>query len=158
MELIIHPTIKTKHPINYNHIIELEKINIYIGNAESREAEKFDYIIEICNENDVYAELSYSTKDRLTLQFDDSRRYNILDTKDKVTEFINSCSGKLLIHCGEGISRSPSILIMYLISRHNYSYMNAYTIIQSKRYIKPNIGFVKQLQRLESQYEHVNHK
>jgi hypothetical protein len=48
MELIIHPTIQTKQNANYNYIIKIEdkSLSIFIGNKESREAEKFDYIIE----------------------------------------------------------------------------------------------------------------
>lgn len=153
MELIIHPTIKTKHPASYNEIIQIKDINIYIGNEESRESEIFDYIIEISNEDQVYNKLSYSTKDILKLQFNDLRTSNILNTKDKVGEFINNCCGKLLIHCGEGVSRSPSILIMYLITNCKYSYIDAYNIISSKRYIKPNVGFIKQLKHLEGKTE-----
>jgi len=150
MELILHPTINTKHSASYNYIMQIEYgKNIFIGNKESREAENFDYIIEICNEDEVYNKLSYSVKDILTLRFNDIRTTNILDKKEIISEFINNCNGKILIHCGEGISRSPSIFIMYLICNYNYSYINAYNIISSKRYIKPNIGFIKQLKNLE---------
>jgi protein-tyrosine phosphatase len=144
MELILHPTIKQKQEISYHHIVNLnEKLDIYIGNDASREAEHFDYIIEIGNEQDEYPPLSYQPIDILSLSFNDVRTYNIVQHKDIITEFINKCKGKLLIHCGEGISRSPSILIMYLMNKYTYS--EAYQFVSSKRYIKPNIGFVKQL-------------
>jgi predicted protein tyrosine phosphatase len=142
MELILHPTIKSKKVISYNHIIKLNDLDIYIGNSESREAEHFDYMIEICNENESYPELSYRVIEKLTLKFNDVRTYDILQHKEVVTDFINKCHGKLLIHCGEGISRSPSILIMYLMRQ---KYNEAYNIVSSKRFIKPNVGFMRQL-------------
>lgn len=148
MEIIIHPTIKINN-ISYNHIININQhLDIYIGNHESRNAEIFDYIIEICNKNSIYEPLNYDIKNILTLEFNDIRTNNILIYKDIIREFINNCKGKLLIHCGEGISRSPSILILYLIYTHNYTYNEAYNIISTKRFIKPNIGFIKQLKNL----------
>ncbi len=149
MELIIHPTVKQKKEISYNHIIKLkDNLNIYIGNEASREAEHFDYIIEICNENELYHPLSYKPNDILTFMFNDSRTYNILKHKDEIIEFINKCEGKLLIHCGEGVSRSPSVFILYLIHNLNYTYEEAFKLISSKRFIKPNIGFIRQLKRI----------
>lgn len=149
MELILHPTIKTKQPISYNHIITLrDNLEIYIGNKESRE-KIFDYIIEICNENEDYPLLSYIPKEVLTLSFNDTRKYNILQQKDIVRDFITNCSnGKLLINCGEGISRSPSLLIMFLVSEYHYTYEQAFEIISSKRFIKPNVGFTRQLKSI----------
>jgi predicted protein tyrosine phosphatase len=143
MELIVHPTIKNQKGISYNHIIKINNVDIYIGNSESREAEQFDYILQICNENEEYTPLSYEPVEILSLTFNDLRTYNILQHKEVVIDFINKCSGKLLIHCGEGVSRSPSILIMYL--SQNYTYEEAYQIVSSKRFIKPNVGFARQL-------------
>ena len=149
MELIVHPTIKQKKEISYNHIINLSgNLDIYIGNEHSREAEHFNYIIQLCNENEYYPPLSYKPIDILTLKFNDLRTNDILQYKHAITDFINKCSGKLLIHCGEGVSRSPSILIMYLIHNLNYPYSGAHAFVSTKRFIKPNIGFVKQLRSM----------
>jgi len=148
MEIILHPTIQTEHAASYNHVIQINEVNIYIGNKESRESKKFDYIIEISDEDQVYDELSYAPKNVLRLKFNDVRTSNILDEVEKINEFIDNCRGKLLIHCGEGVSRSPSVLIMHLISKYNHSYEEAYNIVSSKRYIKPNIGFVRQLKSI----------
>lgn len=149
MELIVHPTIQQKKEISYNHILKLnENLDIYVGNEHSREAEHFNYIIQLCNENEYYPQLSYKPIDILTLKFNDIRTNDILKHRDIIKEFIDKCSGTLLIHCGEGISRSPSILIMYLIYCYNYKYMDAYNFVSTKRFIKPNIGFVKQLRSI----------
>ena len=70
MELILHPIVKTKQSASYTFIQRVnDKIDVYIGNEESREAEKFDYIIEICNESCMYEKLSYPLQELLQLQF-----------------------------------------------------------------------------------------
>jgi predicted protein tyrosine phosphatase len=152
MAIILHPHVSIKQEPNYNFILRLEDklVDVYIGNKETRE-KVFDYIIEISNENESYPELSYTVRNILSLQYNDSSEYIITKEIDMITTFINTCyNGTLLIHCGEGISRSPSILIMYLIHFYSYTYKNAYDMISFHRYIKPNKGFVKQLQRFSS--------
>ena len=155
MALIIHPTIQNTPNADYHFITRLEEkaLEIYIGNEETRKVKEFDYIIEISDENQVYEPLTYKVNAILQLQFDDTRKYNILQEIHKVSDFMYHCNnGKLLIHCGEGVSRSPSILIMYLIHIYKYTYLDAFNIISSKRFIKPNIGFMKQLQKMNIKY------
>ena len=147
MAVILHPTIRTTEKPNYTFILHLDGKEIYVGNKESREAENFDCILEICNEGCSYDALSYSVGKILQLKFNDLRTHDILAAKCHVSEFVKNCSGKLLIHCGEGVSRSPSTLIMYLIENHNYNYNDAFNLISSKRYIKPNVGFARQLKQ-----------
>lgn len=43
-----------------------------------------------------------------------------------------------LVHCAQGISRSPSVIIYYLKKKFNYTYEQAETLVKSKRKIKPN--------------------
>jgi predicted protein tyrosine phosphatase len=151
MALIIHPTIQNTPKADYHFITKLDEkaLEIYIGNEETRKVKEFDYIIEIANEHQLYEPLSYKVNAILQLQFDDTRKYNILQEIHKVVDFMEHCNnGKLLIHCGEGVSRSPSILIMYLIHRYKYTYLDAFSVIYSKRFIKPNVGFMKQLQNM----------
>ena len=155
MSLILHPTIRTTEKPNYTFILQLEEKEIYVGNKESREAEMFDCMIEICNEGCSYDGLSYQIGKILQLKFNDVRTHDILTAKCHVSEFMKNCSGKLLIHCGEGVSRSPSILIMYLIENHNYNYNDAFNLISSKRYIKPNVGFARQLKQFSDKRANV---
>ncbi|XP_015186277.1 PREDICTED: dual specificity protein phosphatase 19 [Polistes dominula] len=55
----------------------------------------------------------------------------------------------ILIHCNAGVSRSPTIVISYLMTLENMSYDEAYEKVKSKRNcIKPNSGFVEQLKAL----------
>ena len=149
MAIIVHPVLSIKQEPNYNFILRLEEklLDIYIGNKETRE-KVFDYIIDISDENEWYPPLSYHIRNHLSLHFNDSPDYIITQHADDIATFINTCyNGTMLIHCGEGISRSASILIMYLIYSHSYTYQNAYDMITLRRYIKPNRGFIKQLTR-----------
>ena len=53
---------------------------------------------------------------------------------------------KILIHCKLGISRSPTIIIGYLIKYMGYSTLSALNFLKSKRsQVYPNQGFISQL-------------
>ena len=55
--------------------------------------------------------------------------------------------GKVLVQCIQGISRSVSIIIAYLIYKNKMTYDKAFELVQSKRTIaSPNFGFAIQLQ------------
>ena len=50
------------------------------------------------------------------------------------------------VHCMEGISRSPTIVIAYLMKKYNQTYENVLFHVKMKRIcIEPNIGFILHL-------------
>ncbi|KAJ6526766.1 dual specificity phosphatase [Mycena capillaripes] len=52
----------------------------------------------------------------------------------------------VLVHCQQGIPRSPSIVIAYLIRNHGLSYDVAVSFVKHKRACaKPNPGFARAL-------------
>lgn len=56
-------------------------------------------------------------------------------------------TGVVLVHCAQGISRSASILIGYLMARERLAYESALSALQGVRpVVQPNPGFVLQLQ------------
>lgn len=60
----------------------------------------------------------------------------------------------VLVHCQQGVSRSPAVIIAYLIRSRSMSYAAAYDLVKHKRpCIKPNSGFVKMLQEWEAQWQ-----
>ena len=49
---------------------------------------------------------------------------------------------RVLVHCGFGVSRSASLVIMFLMKQWNVSYDEAYDYVKACReIIEPNEGF-----------------
>jgi len=55
----------------------------------------------------------------------------------------------MYVHCAEGISRSATIVLAFLMLKRNMDLMEAVTAIRAKREVFPNNGFLKQLSALE---------
>ena len=88
----------------------------------------------------------------LSVDIDDDITTNILEYKDKCIQFINNVindNGKVFVHCVVGTSRSPVLVICYLVEKHKYSIQRAFEYVYSKRKsIRPNDGFLQQLTTL----------
>lgn len=64
----------------------------------------------------------------------------------------NNGSGKILVHCSAGISRSPTIVAAYLMKHRNMSLRAALgQIVRARPQASPNPGFLRQLKDLELQ-------
>lgn len=87
--------------------------------------------------------------DYLKIRIDDSP-YARLDAyfdlvSDKI-KAIKDKSGKTLVHCVAGVSRSASLVCAYLIKHEGMSLRQAYQYVKMARpIIRPNVGFWKQL-------------
>ena len=58
----------------------------------------------------------------------------------------SNTEARVLVHCGEGVSRSVSVVAAYLMASQGWPPMQAIDYIKSKRRIaNPNFGFVQQL-------------
>ncbi|GAD95515.1 dual specificity phosphatase Yvh1, putative [Paecilomyces variotii No. 5] len=55
-------------------------------------------------------------------------------------------SGALLVHCDRARSRSPTIVIAYLMRKYSATLGDALKFVQSKQKIRPNPNFMRQLQ------------
>lgn len=68
-----------------------------------------------------------------------------------LTALIVTEGKRALVHCSGGVSRSPSVVIAYLIMHYNQTYEEAFNLVKRVRPgIKPNKGFVTQLIDLDS--------
>lgn len=57
-----------------------------------------------------------------------------------------SPSDSILVHCEAGRSRSPTIIIAYLMRKYCMNYKDALSFVRTKRKVKPNPNFIRQLQ------------
>jgi protein-tyrosine phosphatase len=92
----------------------------------------------------------------------DEMNVKISDHFDEALGFIHENIGKntlnkILIHCEAGISRSPTIVIAYLMRYQNQSLKNAYDIVkQRKNNVGPHAGFFEELIQFEQQIKRNN--
>ncbi|KAJ7057657.1 phosphatases II [Mycena amicta] len=92
-------------------------------------------------------------------------QYHRIDIEDRTTaalgvhlapacDYIERALGRgenVLVHCHQGVSRSASIVIAFLIRDHDMSYDAAYEFVRQRRScIRPNSGFVKALHKWET--------
>ena len=138
---------------NYNEVYE----GIFVGNypfALNKDLlikNKIEYILNCSKECKCFYEnekmFSY-----LHLPLLDNMEEDPLKYMEKSNEFIDNAlkqKKKILIHCIQGISRSATILYMYLIAKKNYTLNNARFEVKQKRSILcPNIHLQKILKEL----------
>ncbi|KAL6809645.1 protein-tyrosine phosphatase-like protein [Trichoderma sp. SZMC 28015] len=64
----------------------------------------------------------------------------------------NNGTGRILVHCSAGISRSPTVVTAYLIKHQNMSLRAALgQIVRARPQASPNPGFLRELRDLELQ-------
>ncbi len=56
---------------------------------------------------------------------------------------------KIVVHCFKGISRSPTLIIAYLIKYNTLDFEEAFKFLKDKsKNIDPNFGFLIQLRKI----------
>jgi dual specificity MAP kinase phosphatase len=83
----------------------------------------------------------------------DSGCQNLKKYFAEAIEFIDEAkhaNGRVLVHCQAGVSRSPTIVIAYLMARCRKTLMEAFNFVKDQRHIvAPNINFMGQLLEFE---------
>ncbi|KAH0952570.1 hypothetical protein HN011_003617 [Eciton burchellii] len=87
------------------------------------------------------------------IQVTDMPREDLLTHLEESYEFIDRAlesSGRVLVHCYFGVSRSATVVIGYMMKKHELSFTDTFQIVKSKRrFVAPNPGFVAQLRLYE---------
>lgn len=142
-----------KNP-TFDYIID----NIYLGDIDSIDdniviSNKIKIIINISN-------IKYQKKSNILyydFDIDDDIHQDIKQFFEQTIKIIkNNSNLNILIHCANGVSRSVSLVLSYLMEKMNLK--NALIYLKSKRvqYTKPNCGFAKQLITYEKEKYTVN--
>ncbi|CAH2302068.1 dual specificity phosphatase 3 [Pelobates cultripes] len=88
------------------------------------------------------------------IKANDTPYYNLSSHFEKTSDFIDKAlsqkNGRVLVHCREGYSRSPTLVIAYLMVHHKMDVKTAVSLVREKREIGPNDGFLKQLCQLNA--------
>ncbi|CAG0899060.1 unnamed protein product [Darwinula stevensoni] len=70
-------------------------------------------------------------------------------------DMVQESGGNVLVHCHAGISRSPTVVIGYVMKRLHLTSEEAFRYVKSKRVIvAPNFNFLGQLLEYEEQLKH----
>lgn len=73
----------------------------------------------------------------------------IIEQTNQIIESVRKNNGRILIHCNAGVSRSSTVCIAYLMKHKHMEFKTAFELVKSKREcIRPNDGFIKQLQQM----------
>lgn len=122
----------------------LEEQNIKVVISALTEKEYDDYII---------GKEDFPNIEWHRLVIDDDEKEDISKYFSKVNKIINEAITRdknVIVHCAGGISRSPTLVIAYLMIQNKWNYEEAFNFVKRKRpHIEPNIGFIRQLKELE---------
>ncbi|CAF2622387.1 unnamed protein product [Rotaria sp. Silwood2] len=134
--LVLEPYLFLGNCISAHDIHRLSRLGIrYILNVAKRD-------VELC---------PYYPNDMRTLTIDlrDDDRENILRAFDQAFAFIDEARrvrSRILVHCSHGQSRSPAIVIAYLMRTYNVSLEQCLIhVVKARPCVIPNDGFLKQL-------------
>ncbi len=138
---------------------EISKINnyIYLGSYEPAYMDteefrelKIDVIINCA------AEITYPKQSKYIIEqfpFEDDDNSTLLEYIDEANDKIHkylSAGKKIYIHCYHGISRSPAILVYYLMSHKRFTYDRAVKLLKKIRpIIQINSNFERELKSIE---------
>lgn len=112
--------------------------NLYLGNKKDPYEKDWHLIIN-CTTNLPFPKSCNNTI-RIPIEddpFDSNKLFNLMkDTTTLEEMHTNILNDKfVLVHCQQGIQRSPTIVACYLIKYHNYTKEQAIEFIKSKRQI-----------------------
>ncbi|CAF3861695.1 unnamed protein product [Rotaria sordida] len=134
--LILEPYLFLGNCISAHDTHRLSKLGIrYILNVAIRDVELCPYY-----SNDIRT---------LTIDLRDDDRENIIRIFDQAFAFIDEArrnKSRVLVHCSHGQSRSPAIVVAYLMRSYNVSLEQCLVhVIKARPCVVPNDGFLKQL-------------
>lgn len=90
---------------------------------------------------------------RMQVAMQDSDNASLVSALDLACTFIREAlavQGRVLVHCRRGVSRSPAIVIGYLMRAHGMTFDDALSLVRKHRKrLALNMGFEEQLRSIE---------
>jgi hypothetical protein len=137
----------------YNEIIP----NLFIGCFEARYSSQFQAIVTISSLAELKCYCGPQTPrepiDNILFIYHSDESPGLFEYFDDAVEFIATeldKGNKVLVHCGAGISRSPTIVAAYLMKKKGMRFEDIVTLFLDKRpiiYMSPI--FIKELKEIK---------
>ncbi len=128
--------------------------NVYLGNiSAAKDPERLKQLnithVLTIEDTELDFELYKSLEKYKFKRLADHQYANILEVLEECLEFIDEAvreSKNILVHCFMGMSRSAALVMAYIMAREKQSVKKTLDQVRKKRYVKPNMGFYKQLE------------
>jgi protein-tyrosine phosphatase len=81
-------------------------------------------------------DLNIDVRTAFDFDFSEMRHTPVFDRVRKITVLLTSLSNlqaKMLVHCLEGIDRTPFIVMLYVAQKYNMTLKDAYDLVKQKR-------------------------
>jgi len=118
-----------------------------------------DYTAAVCCTNGFEYEFPRDRIDFMHIRVEDSRDTDLspyfgpvcqMIEKHRLRRRLPGAHGRTLVFCAQGVSRSVSFVLAYLITHARMTLLEAYELVRQRRRLAcPNVGFFKQLIDLE---------
>ncbi|XP_046552439.1 dual specificity protein phosphatase 3-like [Haliotis rubra] len=124
------PTAWVTHILNAAHGVDIHHVN---------------------TNEDMYRKLKVTFKG---IEAIDHMSFNLYPFFQESADFIEKAldnGGKVLVHCIQGVSRSATLAVAFLMLKRHMTVKDALRLVRSHREVCPNTGFQQQLIKLDSQ-------
>jgi len=111
----------------------------------------FTHIVNCALSSKSFIPVYFDEFQYLNLDLKDEPGFDLLSVLYKFIQYIEqisseSANNRILVHCYEGISRGPALIISYLMWKNKWNFDTANSFVKSKRQcVDINIGFCSQL-------------
>jgi len=149
--------IEKGRPISCNKVYD----GIIIGNGET--IQDIPYlkslgVTHVLNTAEQHVEVNPGEYTRNGIQYygfhvDDLPNCNISRYFTRTNDFLHravSSGGTAVVNCYMGLSRSATCVLAYLMTKHNLGLHKALELLKQNRSVRPNAGFLRQLEDLET--------
>ncbi|KAL5965667.1 Dual specificity protein phosphatase 1, partial [Taenia solium] len=120
------------------------------GDAQLMEERSITHIINATREQSNFFE-GGGKVEYLRVPVDDNNTADLMPYFRPAIEFIDEAmraGGRVLVHCKAGVSRSPSLVIAYLVAHSSLTVMEAFTLVNHLRSaVGPSLHFLGQVEQ-----------